>query len=68
MIIQEYINIRIHQPSGFYQFKMYAMIKKAYLFQLVAFKIYVTIKTIFCFSWLNERLPRGFNSLKFYIL
>ena len=61
--------MRVHQRSGFYQFKMYAMIKKAYLFQLVAFKIYVTIKTIFCFSWLNEHLPETVTkSLKFYIL
>ena len=42
----------MHQPSGFYEFEIYAVIKKVYLFQLVAFKIYAIMRTVYCFSWL----------------
>ena len=31
---------------------MYAIIKKVYLFQLVVFKIYAIIETVYCFNWL----------------
>ena len=34
-------------------YKLYNIIKKVYLFQLVAFKICAVVKTVHCFNWLS---------------
>ena len=44
---------RIPQRSGFFfNLKYICYNKKGLLFQLVAYKIYAIIKTIYCFNWL----------------
>ena len=46
-LFKEHIN-----PVVLINLKLYVIIKKVYLFQLVAFKIYPKIKTVYYFNWL----------------